>query len=140
MNRFLPVVLLIIFAAGISIGSRTPFLIQDEAAVITFEAELIDFGTVQQGSEQVRTFEFTNAGKSPLVISAIKGQCGCTTIPNWSKEPIEPGGKGSFQVKYDTSIRTGLFDKKIMVYSNASNCANGFSEVKIKGNVVPAGK
>jgi LEA14-like dessication related protein len=107
------------------------------APEITFEAEVIDYGTIQQGSEAIRTFKFTNTGKTPLVIKSIKGQCGCTSIPDsWTKEPIPPGGTGTFQVKYDTATRVGMFDKKIMIISNA---ANSPKEVKIKGNVVAVG-
>jgi hypothetical protein len=92
---------------------------------------------VQQGSEQIRTFTFTNTGSSPLVITSIKGQCGCTTFPeSWPTAPIPPGGTASFKVQYDTKIRVGMFDKKITVNSNASN---GTVEVKIKGNVVASG-
>lgn len=103
-------------------------------AVITFENEVIDYGSMNQGTEQIRTFKFTNTGTSPLIISSIKGQCGCTSIPNsWPKEPIPPGGTGTFQVKYDTSVRIGMFDKKIIVTSNA---VTPVVEVKIKGNVL----
>jgi len=106
------------------------------APVITFDSEAIDFGNVTQGSDAIRTFTFTNTGKSPLIISSIKGQCGCTTISDWTKDPIPPGGKGTFKVKYDTTIRVGMFDKQIMVYSNAST---NVMTVKITGTVVPPG-
>jgi len=107
------------------------------APVITFETEMIDYGTMQQGSPAVRTFKFTNTGKSPLVIQSIKGQCGCTTIlDNWTKEPIAPGASGSFQVEYDTKTRVGAFDKKVTITSNASNSPK---DVKIKGVVQAAG-
>ncbi|MBI3511005.1 MAG: DUF1573 domain-containing protein [Bacteroidetes bacterium] len=127
--------------AGIKISAQTSGSADPNAPVISFETEVIDFGTVQQGSEQVRTFKITNTGKTPLVISGIKGQCGCTTFPdNYPKDPIPPGGSATFKVKYDTSVRVGMFDKKVMVYSNASNnLAGGYVEVKIKGNVVSAG-
>ena len=108
-----------------------------EGPKITFEADVIDFGNVTQGSEQIRTFKFTNTGTAPLVIQSIKGQCGCTSIPDsWPKDPIPPGGTGTFQVKYDTTVRVGMFDKKIIITSNA---VNGVTEVKIKGNVLPSG-
>jgi hypothetical protein len=105
-----------------------------DGPAITFETEVIDFGNVNQGTEQIRTFKFTNTGTAPLVITSIKGQCGCTSIPDsWPKEPIPPGGTGTFQVKYDTSVRVGMFDKKIIITSNA---ITPVVEVKIKGNVL----
>lgn len=126
-------VLLILFAA-LNLNSQGA---PAEGPKITFETEVIDFGNVNQGSEQIRTFKFTNTGNAPLIISSIKGQCGCTTIPDsWPKDPIPPGGTGTFQVKYDTQSRVGMFDKKIIITSNA---VNGVAEVKIKGNVLPSG-
>jgi hypothetical protein len=137
MKKFL--LILSVLVAGSGFCANTSFFRggDEPLAAITFESDVIDFGTVTQGSEQIRTFKFTNTGTAPLVISSIKGQCGCTTFPDsWPKDPIPPGGTGSFKVKYDTAVRLGLFDKKIMVYCNASNCVNGLVEVKIKGNVV----
>lgn len=125
---------LLLCAATLSVKAQAP---ATNGAAITFEAEVIDFGNVVQGTEQIRTFSFTNTGTAPLIISSIKGQCGCTSIPDsWPKDPIPPGGTGTFQVKYDTSVRVGMFDKKIIVTSNA---VTPTVEVKIKGNVVPAG-
>ncbi|MSP68921.1 MAG: DUF1573 domain-containing protein [Bacteroidetes bacterium] len=107
------------------------------APEITFQSEVIDFGNITQGSEAIRTFSFKNTGKTPLTIASIKGACGCTTFPeSWPKNPIAPGSSANFKVKYDTSIRIGMFDKKITVTSNASN---SIVEVKIKGSVIPAG-
>ncbi len=107
-----------------------------EGAVITFEESVIDFGNIVEGSEQLRTFKFTNTGTAPLIISSIKGQCGCTTISDsWPKEAIAPGASGEFQVKYDTKSRVGQFDKKIVITSNASVPV---TEVHIKGNVTAA--
>lgn len=108
--------------------------------VITFQEVVVDYGTISQGSDAVRVFTFTNTGNEPLVITSIKGQCGCTSIgDSWNKQPIPPGGTGTFTVKYDTSIRVGQFEKKIMVYSNATNGTGGIVEVRVKGNVLPAG-
>lgn len=104
-----------------------------EGAVITFETSVIDFGNVEEGTKPIRTFKFTNTGTAPLVISSIKGQCGCTTIADsWPKEAIAPGGTGEFQVSYDTNARVGQFDKKIIITSNANTPV---MEVRIKGNV-----
>lgn len=107
-----------------------------EGAVITFESSVIDFGNVQEGTKPIRTFKFTNTGTAPLVISSIKGQCGCTTIADsWPKEAIAPGASGEFQVSYDTQARVGQFDKKIIITSNATVPV---MEVRIKGNVTAA--
>jgi hypothetical protein len=138
MKRIFPV-LLLLAGAVMRLHAQAPAT-DANAAVISFTATEIDFGSVTQGSEAIREFTFTNTGKSPLVITSIKGACGCTTFPeSWPKDPIPPGGTASFKVKYDTANRVGMFDKKIMVFCNASNAMNGFVEVKIKGTVAPAG-
>jgi hypothetical protein len=138
MKKFISVFVVLVAITRLSAQTPTAVVTPDpNAPVITFQSEVIDFGNVTQGSEAIRTFTFTNTGKSPLIISSIKGACGCTTFPEGiPKDPIPPGGTATFKVKYDTSIRVGMFDKKIMVSSNASN---NVVEVKIKGTVVPAG-
>jgi hypothetical protein len=136
MKRFLPVVLLLV--ASMRLSAQAPAAVADpNAPVITFQETEIDFGNIVYGAEAIRVFTFTNTGKTPLVITSIKGQCGCTTLPEgFPSQPIPPGGTATFKVKYDTANRQGMFEKKIAVVSNASN-AN--VEVKIKGNVVAAG-
>lgn len=139
MKNFISIFCVIV--ASTRLLAQTAEVAPDQnAPMITFQMEVGDLGNVTQGSEAIYTFTFTNTGKTPLIISSIKGACGCTTFPeSWPKDPIPPGGKGSFKVKYDTSIRVGMFDKKIMVSSNAANGMNGVVEVKIKGTVIPAG-
>ena len=128
MKKFIA---LLFLTVSFSVYAQAP---NTDGAVITFEKDVVDFGTVTQGSEQVRTFNFTNTGTAPLIISSIKGQCGCTTISDsWPKEAIAPGGTGSFQVTYDTKRGVGKFDKKIIITSNATNPV---TEVRITGEVV----
>jgi hypothetical protein len=108
--------------------------IDPNAPAITFEKETIDFGTIDQGADGVRVFKFKNTGHSPLIITEVKGECGCTTLPDgWPKEPIKPGASGAIKVKYDTQ-RTGTFDKKVTITSNAKISSK---QVSIKGVVKP---
>lgn len=133
MRKSIALLLFIAAFGSVNAQDLAPAAKSIEGAVITFEASVIDFGNVVEGSEQIRTFKFTNTGTSPLIISSIKGQCGCTTISeSWPKEAIAPGGTGEFQVKYDTKSRVGQFDKKIVITSNA---VTPVMEVRIKGNV-----
>ena len=89
---------------------------QDKAE-IKFVTEEIDYGTIKQGADGVRVFEFKNTGKAPLVISGASSSCGCT-VPSWPKEPIAPGASGKIEVKYDTT-RVGQIAKTILVNSIA---------------------
>jgi hypothetical protein len=42
-------------------------------AEMTFDSEVIDYGTIAQNADGVRTFKFTNTGNAPLIISNAKG-------------------------------------------------------------------
>lgn len=95
-----------------------------------FETETIDYGKIAHKSNGVRVFEFTNVGKSPLVISNVKASCGCT-VPKKPEKPILPGEKGKIEVSYDTN-KPGGFSKIITVFSNAKNARK---ILKIRGFV-----
>ena len=105
------------------------------AAVIKFEKDIVDYGTINKGDEPLRIIAFTNTGKSPLVITNCQGSCGCT-VPECPKEPVMPGESGELKVRYDTK-RVGNFNKTVTVKSNASN---DVVYLKIKGNVLDVKK
>ena len=90
---------------------------QQDGPAISFESETIDYGVVEQNSERIRVFKFTNTGNAPLIISNAKGSCGCT-VPSWPKEAIAPGTSGEIKVNYDTN-RMGKFRKNITLTTNA---------------------
>ena len=100
-------------------------------AEMKFDTEVIDYGTIAQNSDGVRTFKFTNTGNQPLIISNAKGSCGCT-VPTWPKQPINPGEAGEIKVKYATN-RLGPINKSVTVMSNATQ---GTKVLRIKGNVI----
>jgi archaellum component FlaG (FlaF/FlaG flagellin family) len=86
---------------------------------ITFDKTLHDFGTIPYEGDGSCTFTFKNTGKEPLVLSNVSSSCGCT-VPEWPKDPVEPGATGVIKVKYNTRI-PGNFGKSITVFSNAAN-------------------
>lgn len=97
---------------------------------ISFENEVLDYGTIEYNSNGEREFKFKNTGKEPLIIQSATGSCGCT-VPTPPKEPIKPGETGVIKVKYDTK-RVGSFEKTITVMSNAKS---GTKMIRIKGQV-----
>jgi len=119
-------------------GSVVPS-IDPNAPEIKFETEVLDYGTVKFDANGVREFKVKNTGKSPLTISNVQGQCGCTATtidgkPGWPQEPILPGKSASIKVKYDTK-RPGPFEKNVTITSNAKEPSK---VVKIKGVVESA--
>jgi len=113
---------------------------------IKFENEVLDYGTIDYDSNGIREFKFTNVGKSPLTITSVTGECGCTTTsfdgkPGWPQEPVLAGKSGVIKVKYDTK-REGRFEKNVTVTSNskfASKKVRIKGEVKAKPTATPAG-
>jgi hypothetical protein len=101
------------------------------AGVMSFETEVVDYGTIDQGSDGVREFVFTNTGKEPIVISNVRGSCGCT-VPTKPEAPILPGEKGVIKVKYDTK-RLGAINKSVTITSNS---ATPTKVVRIKGKII----
>lgn len=99
---------------------------------IWFETYLYDYGQIEEDSDGTWSFAFKNLGKEAIVINRVRSTCGCT-VPNWSREPIEPGASGKIRVKYNTA-RTGTFMKSVVVYSTA---ANSPVKLQIKGKVIP---
>jgi hypothetical protein len=101
------------------------------AGVFNFDTEVLDYGTIDQNSNGVRAFKFTNTGKSPIIITRAKGSCGCT-VPTVPKKPIMPGETAEIGVKYATN-RLGSFSKSITLTSNASEPTK---VIRIKGKVL----
>lgn len=90
----------------------------DTLPVIKFEKTEHDFGKIKEGTLATYSFVFYNNGKVPLILSNVQASCGCTT-PEWSKEPIMPGGKGTIKAVYNSYGRPGQFYKTVTVKSNA---------------------
>jgi len=121
----------ILFIGLMSLGISA----QEKVAKIEFKTDVIDYGTIEKGSDGIRVFEFTNTGNAPLIISNVKSTCGCT-VPKKPEKPIMPGESGEIQVKYDTN-RVNPIRKTITVISNAETPTVA---LKIKGLVVDSSK
>jgi hypothetical protein len=103
-----------------------------KADVAVFETASLnhDFGKIKQGVPVTHEFKFTNKGKVPMVITNVTASCGCTT-PDWTREPIAPGGQGFIKATYNAASAGG-FNKTVTV---TSNIENGFVQLFIKGEV-----
>lgn len=126
---------------GLSVNAQESLVpsVDPNAPEMKFETEVLDYGTVKFDGNGVREFKVKNVGKSPLTITNVQGQCGCTTAtidgkPGWPQEPILPGKSASIKVKYDTK-RPGPFEKNVTITSNSKLSS---VVVKIKGVVEAA--
>lgn len=87
-------------------------------AQISFDKKVHEFGVVLWKNPVTATFEVTNNGDKPLVISNVATSCGCT-VADWTKTPIAPGASGVVKSTFDAKA-LGRFQKSVGIYSNAS--------------------
>ena len=100
-------------------------------AEMSFEKEIHDFGTIENGANGTYEFKFKNTGTDPLIITDAKGSCGCT-VPTYPKDiPIMPGQSQIIKVTYDTK-RVGSFLKTVTITSNSKKHTDVLT---IKGTV-----
>lgn len=82
-----------------------------------FEHDEWDFGKINEGEEVKHIYRFTNVGNEDLVINKVVATCGCT-IPRWNREPIQPGGSGEIEVKFNSKNKPGNQVKGVTVTAN----------------------
>jgi hypothetical protein len=134
MKKVMFTLALTVLAAIGSKAQTTTTTTQDNpnAPDMTFESEVIDYGTIEYNSDGTREFKFKNTGKEPLIIQSATGSCGCT-VPTPPKDPVKPGETAVIKVHYDTK-RVGNFEKTVTVVSNGKTPSK---VLKIKGVVKP---
>lgn len=88
-------------------------------AEIKFDKLTHNFGKFPESSPKVScTFTYTNTGDAPLIINQAVASCGCT-VPEYTKEPVQPGQKGQIKVTYNGAGKfPGPFKKSITVRTN----------------------
>ena len=102
-----------------------------DLALAVFETQNFDFGKIKQGIPATHEFKFKNTSKVTMVITNVQASCGCTT-PDWSKDPIPPGGSGFVKATYNAA-GVGSFNKSVTVTANVES---GMVSLIIKGEVV----
>jgi hypothetical protein len=75
-------------------------------------------GRIAEGVQVEKTYGFVNTGKSDLVITDVRGSCGCTVGKDWPKTPVHPGQHGAITVSFDSEGRPGVQHKTITVVAN----------------------
>lgn len=107
----------ILFVFSLAFSGLTLFA--QEKTKISVDKAHHDFGVIKEdGGDVEHVFVLKNTGNSPLVIHRITTSCGCAQ-PEWSKDPVPPGGTKEVKIWYDPYGRPGQFYKTISVFSNA---------------------
>lgn len=130
MKKFILLFIAITAFASLSYSQALKFK-NPNAAVITFEKLIHNYGNVAYKGNGESEFKFTNTGKEPLILQRPRSSCGCT-VPDWPREPILPGKTGTIKITYDTK-KVGPINKTVTILSNARNKA---VILKVKGRVL----
>lgn len=116
--------------------ANDPIAINRPKTMVVFETYDHDFGDIKQDTENEKIFKFTNTGKEPLVITDAKGSCGCT-VPEYPKEPIEPGATGEIRVVYSAGKQEFKQTKSVTITANTEPPT---TVLKVYANVIPGAK
>jgi len=98
---------------------------------VKWKSEQIDLGEIPQGKPATIEFEFTNTGKTAIIITNVKASCGCTAT-DYTKEPIAAGKKAIVKATYNAAAK-GAFSKTVTVTTNAEEAPKVLS---FKGTVI----
>ncbi len=108
---------------------------QERGARLSFEKTEHNFGDVPHKAKQIEcSFDFTNDGSAPLVITKIVTSCTCTKA-DYPKKPVMPGQKGSIRIIYEPGKKdAGMFYKAVEVYSNSADAKR--KTIVIRGKAI----
>jgi hypothetical protein len=93
----------------------------------------IDYGKISKSDNGLRSFEFTNTGDAPLLVTSAESTVS-TIVVTKPSAAVMPGKKGKIDVKYN--MAAGPIRKTITVETNAVNYPDGRVALKIKGEVL----
>ncbi len=99
-------------------------------SLVRFDKTEHDFGQIQQGEPQTAHFQITNLSDEPMILTKVKGSCGCTATA-FSNEPIAPGQSTEIEATYNAKV-IGAFTKTVTVTTNLEPDP---ITLKIKGTV-----
>ena len=83
---------------------------------VTWKTETVDVGEIPQGTPKVIEFQFTNTGKTEVIITNVHGSCGCTAT-DFPKDSIAPGKSAIIKATYNAA-NVGSFTKTVTVTTN----------------------
>ncbi len=119
---------------------------KDKAPKIEFKNTNYNFGKVTNGELVNYSFEFTNTGKSDLIIRKTKASCGCTAS-NPEKTLLKPGETSNINISFNSTGRTGSQHKNVTVITNdpvnfntVLNIEGEVLDKKVEGEAAPAPK
>lgn len=118
--------LTLLFLLNLHAQDAKPLLVADAVAEtkiidngMRWDQTTHDFGTIPINEPKKATFEVTNSGDTPLLITDVKSSCGCTGA-SASEGPVLPGESTIVTATYNAK-RAGAFRKTVKVKTNRSD-------------------
>ncbi|HEX4886587.1 MAG TPA: DUF1573 domain-containing protein [Luteibaculaceae bacterium] len=88
--------------------------------VVRFHQNTVQLPSVREGDPVRFKIAVSNDGNQPLIFTDSKVACKCTRV-FFPLRPIAPGAVDSVAVFFDTEGKVGLQQRKVDLFSNASN-------------------
>jgi len=104
------------------------------APKVVFETTRFEFGNIKEGDITKHTFNYSNKGKSDLVIRKIRASCGCTAVTSKSKI-IKAGESSKITVTFNSKNKRGRQHKFIHIICN--DPSNHTIKLEVIGNITP---
>lgn len=83
---------------------------------LTTDSESIKLGDIMWQNPKTVSFNFTNTGSDPLVITEIRPSCGCVNVA-YPQQAIPAGAQSAIQATFDAAM-LGTFYRELAVYTN----------------------
>lgn len=101
------------------------------SSVINWANTNYEFGAIEQNIPVTASYELTNDGDEPLLITSVKGSCGCTST-DFDGDAILPGKTSTIKATFNAK-KVGKFVKTVTVKTNADDQA---TVLKFSGEVL----
>ncbi|KAB2810258.1 DUF1573 domain-containing protein [Phaeocystidibacter luteus] len=87
-----------------------------EGAIALWTQTTVDLGQIEHNVPASATFELTNDGDEPLILTNVRPTCGCT-VADYPRTPIQPGQTVEITASYNAK-NMGRFRKTVAVTTN----------------------
>jgi hypothetical protein len=121
MKKLFFLALSVLIFGGVAANAQNQTTTQAPPAALKWVTTKIDMGKIPQGTPATVTFDFTNNGRTPVVLKNVQPSCGCTTS-DYTKEPVAAGKKGYVKATYNAA-NPGSFSKSVTVTTDSGETA-----------------
>lgn len=105
--------------------------------ILEFRSLVADAGTISEDDKPAACeFVWRNGGDKPVKVTMVTTTCGCA-VPEFSREPVKPGGEGRIVVRYHPKGHPGPINRRIMVYTDLSPDIPS-AILRLEGHVTPS--